>query len=278
MNNNSIVSQYIAKTYAFLATAWRSKSLLGGVLLVGVSGSALLLQGLTASAAKAEDQALTQAQQQSVQAIVKRMLIEDPDLLKQAIIALQQRESQTAQAVQQQALAAKTQALFESELDPWKGAQNPSVTIAYFTDFNCPYCKKLEPELDRLMATYPELKVVVKMVPLQGEGSEQAVDLAQSVWLNEPSKYLAVKDTLMASPRRLDSDSIAKVANLTKTTPWLNHTDPKVDDIVDANLNLMRELGIGGTPAIIMGNKIIPGLVSYDVLKQHLDDYIEASS
>ncbi|WP_394202925.1 DsbA family protein [Shewanella waksmanii] len=277
MTSKTLISTLDEKTTGLSKHPVRVRLLLGTVLLLGLSLSVLLTQGLLAPSVNAQQAPLTDAQQQSVREIVEQMLVEDPQLLKRAIIALQQRENQTAQQAQQQALNQQHQALFDSKLDPWKGAENPEVTIAYFTDFNCPYCKKLEPELNRLVEDYPQLKVIVKMVPLQGEGSEKAVDLAQTVWLNEPEKYLAVKDTLMASPRRLDDSSIAKVADLTQTNQWLAQTDPQVNQIVANNLQLMRELGIGGTPAIIIGDNIIPGLVSYEVLKQHLDQYIEAN-
>lgn len=114
------------------------------------------------------------------------------------------------------------------------------------------------------------------MVPLQGEGSEMAVELAQTVWLNEPEKYIKLKDMLMSSPRRLDSASIAKVAKLTDTEKWLGKPDERVAKMVHENITLMRNLGIGGTPSMIFGDKVIPGLVPYDVLKEQLEEVIEA--
>lgn len=103
-----------------------------------------------------------------------------------------------------------------------------------------------------------------------------AVELAQTVWLNEPEKYAKLKNMLMSSPRRLDSASIAKVAKLTDTEQWLGKTDERVDEMVHDNIKLMRNLGIGGTPSMIFGDKVIPGLVPYDVLKEQLEEVIEA--
>ena len=248
----------------------------------------LAVSGLTASillissqlpfipSAQAGVTSLNAEQQQDVRVIIKDALINDPDLLKEAIIALQAREQQGADSARQSSLDVNHTAMYETKSDPWKGAENPEVTMVYFTDFNCPYCKKIEPSLNKLIEEFPQLKIIIKMVPLQGESSKMAVELAQTVWLNEPEKYIKLKDMLMSSPRRLDAESIAQVARLTGTEQWLGKTDAGVDEMVHNNIKLMRNLGIGGTPSMIFGDKIIPGLVSYDVLKEQLEEMIEA--
>ncbi|WP_065188479.1 DsbA family protein [Shewanella woodyi] len=258
--SNKTVSKYKVKTISAIATA----------LLIS------LVQISWVNLAHAEPESLTAQQQADVKAIIKDALINDPELLKEAIIALQTREQQGADAARQSALNSHKQALFETKTDPWKGASDPEITMVYFTDFNCPYCKKLEPSLDKLVKEFPQLKIIIKMVPLQGEASEEAVALAQTVWLNEPSKYLKLKEVLMSSPRKLDSESIAKVAKLTGTEKWLNNTDKTVNQQVKDNVNLMMALGLRGTPAMIFGDKVIPGLVTYEVLKEQLEEAIEA--
>ena len=248
------------------------------IAMSGITASALLVASQLSfiSPVHAEVTSLTAQQEQDVRTIIKDALINDPELLKEAIIALQTREQLGANSAKQTALDENYSAMYETKSDPWKGAENPEITMVYFTDFNCPYCKKIEPSLNKLIEEFPQLKIIIKMVPLQGEGSELAVDLAQTVWLNEPEKYIKLKDMLMSSPRRLDSASIAKVAKLTDTEQWLGKTDSRVDEMVHDNISLMRNLGIGGTPSMIFGDKVIPGLVSYDVLKEQLEEVIEA--
>lgn len=247
-------------------------SLLALTTLAFFSGSMLM-----SATAQAED-GLNPTEQQEVKAIVKEMLLSDPNLLKEAVIAMQMREMAQQQASVKDVIMAEQQALFHTASDPWKGAENPELTMVYFTDFNCPYCKKLEPELDKLMTEFPKLKIIIKMVPLQGQSAVDAVDLAQTVWLNEPAKYAKVKQTLMAVPRRLDSSTITKVANMTDTTKWLDNTDSRVADAVSANLQLMRKLGIGGTPSMIIGDEVVAGLVPFTQLKQHVEQALKASN
>ncbi|MEC4725151.1 DsbA family protein [Shewanella sp. D64] len=244
----------------------------------GITASVLLISSQLPfiSSAQAGVTSLNAEQQQDVRTIIKDALINDPDLLKEAIIALQTREQQGANSAKQNALEVNHTAMYDTKSDPWKGAEKPEITMVYFTDFNCPYCKKIEPSLNQLIEEFPQLKIIVKMVPLQGAGSKMAVELAQMVWLNEPEKFIKLKDMLMSSPRRLDAESITKVAKLTGTEQWLGKADTGVDEMVHNNIQLMRNLGIGGTPSMIFGDKIIAGLVSYDVLKEQLEEMIEA--
>ncbi|MEZ9198011.1 thioredoxin domain-containing protein [Shewanella sp. 10N.286.54.B9] len=245
------------------------KAIMGVTL--AIIAAFITIQVMSSASVNAADTSLSTAQQQEVRTIIKEMLVNDPDLLKEAVIAMQIRQQGSQQASVKSLIAQHQHSLFYSETDPWKGAEKPELTMVYFTDFNCPYCKKLEPELEKLVTEFPQLRVVIKMVPLQGKGAEEAVDLAQTVWLNEPEKYLAVKDTLMAVPRKLDSATIAKVAKLTNTQDWLNQKDSRVDSIVDSNLQLMRQLGFRGTPSMIIGEQVIPGLVPFETLKQAVE-------
>lgn len=248
--------------------------------MFAVSGVAMAmlvvaLPSLTTSA-HAKDSSLSAAQQQEVRAIIKDALINDPELMREAILAWQTREQEVANTAMQASLVTHHQAMYETKSDPWKGAAMPEISMVYFTDFNCPYCKKIEPSLNKLIEEFPQLKIIVKMVPLQGEGSKMAVDFAQTVWLNEPEKYLKVKDMLMSSPRGLDAAAIAKVAKLTATERWVGNTDERVAKMVHDNVKLMTELGIGGTPSMIVADTLIPGLVSYEVLKEQLEAAIAA--
>lgn len=93
--------------------------------MFAVSGVAMAmlvvsLPSLTTSA-HAKDSSLSAAQQQEVRAIVKDALINDPDLMREAILAWQAREQQGADAAMQASLASHHQAMYETKSDPWKG-------------------------------------------------------------------------------------------------------------------------------------------------------------
>ena len=219
---------------------------------------------------------MTAVQQDKFNQMVKETLVNNPEILKEAIIALQAHEQNKVKAQQEKSLGDNHAALFNNKMDPWIGAKNPALTIAYFTDFNCPYCKKIEPLLDRLVEEFPEIRVVYKLVPILGPSSKEATDLALTVWANEPAKFAELHKKLMSRPSRLDSGAIAKVGKITDTDEWLDNSAESVETTIKGSMTLMREFGLSGTPGLIFADQIVGGLVPYEQLEQQVKRALEA--
>src|SRR6202162_2909838 len=79
------------------------------------------------------------------------------------------------------------------------GARNPDVTIVEYFDYNCPYCKKLVPALQALLAQDPKLAIIYKDWPILGPVSKYAA--ASALAAGDPGKYLLAPDALMSGPR-----------------------------------------------------------------------------
>ncbi|MCJ8348829.1 DsbA family protein [Moritella sp.] len=244
-------------------------SVISAVLSIGIFAT----QMAWAAPAKTDATALPQAE---FNQMLKEALVNNPEILKEAIIALQAHEQNKVKAQQDQSLDNNKAALFNNKMDPWMGAKNPELTIAYFTDFNCPYCKKIEPLLDRLVEKYPEVRVVYKLVPILGASSKEATDLALTVWANEPAKFAGLHKKLMSRPSRLDSGAIAKVGQITGTEEWLDNTAASVEMTIESSMTLMREFGLSGTPGLIFADQIVGGLVPYEQLEQQVKRALEA--
>lgn len=244
-------------------------SVISAVLSIGIFAT----QMAWAAPAKTDATALPQAE---FNQMLKEALVNNPEILKEAIIALQAHEQNKVKAQQDQSLDNNKAALFNNKMDPWMGAKNPELTIAYFTDFNCPYCKKIEPLLDRLVEEYPEVRVVYKLVPILGASSKEATDLALTVWANEPAKFAGLHKKLMSRPSRLDSGAIAKVGQITGTEEWLDNTAASVEMTIESSMTLMREFGLSGTPGLIFADQIVGGLVPYEQLEQQVKRALEA--
>ena len=242
----------------------KMKSLaLSTVFSIGI----LATQMAWAAPAKIDATTLSQAE---FNQMLQEALVNNPEILKEAIIALQAHEQNKVKAQQDQSLDDNQAALFNNKMDPWMGAENPELTIAYFTDFNCPYCKKIEPLLDRLVEEYPEVRVVYKLVPILGASSKEATDLALTVWANEPAKFAGLHKKLMSRPSRLDSGAIAKVGKITGTEEWLDNTAASAEATIESSMTLMREFGLSGTPGLIFTDQIVGGLVPYSQLEKQV--------
>lgn len=154
----------------------------------------------------------------------------------------------------------------------YMGAENGELTLINVTDYSCPFCKKLDGELEKLVANYPQIKVVNVYVPLkEGSDSVNSAAFALNVWKNDREKYQEVHDLLVAKPGTHNMSSLMKIAKKTGTSAYLN-TNDSVTSQLENNYGLFTGLGLRGTPALIIGEQVIPGYVPYEQLEQVIEE------
>jgi len=156
------------------------------------------------------------------------------------------------------------QILFKDPATPRFGAKDARLTLVSFTDYNCPYCKQFDPMLERLVKENPDVAVVIKLLPFRGASSISAGRAALTVWEQQPDKFMALHQRMMAKKGPQDEESIdAAIAKVglepVKVTPesYLQ---------LKTNVEIAEVLGIQGTPATIIGDQLVAGAISWDDL------------
>ncbi|STQ11798.1 suppressor for copper-sensitivity C [Enterobacter cloacae] len=112
--------------------------------------------------------------------------------------------------------------LFNDPDSPRIGAKNPTLTLVVFTDYNCPYCKKFDPYLEKIVEKHPQVAVVFKFLPFRSESSLTAARDALTVWRSHPEQFMKFNETLMAKKGYHDDASIQeaqKRAGVNVSTP-----------------------------------------------------------
>lgn len=190
----------------------------------------------------------------AIEAIVRDYILSHPEILPQAMERLQARE--TANAV-----AANHDAIFTPFANAWEGAANPDVTIVQFFDYDCGYCRRSLPDIDRLLAEDKRIRIVYREFPVLGPGSEVAAKagLAAARGNNYPAFHRA-----MYAAKDLTQAEIDKVAVKFGVKA---SEDPAFAKEIDANRGLARPLSISGTPTWVVGDQVLSGAVGYDALK-----------
>ncbi len=153
---------------------------------------------------------------------------------------------------------------------PWYGAENGSLPVVVITDYDCPYCKRLEPHLQRLVAEFPQVKVINVMVPIRQQnvqgGRLNPANFALNVWQNQPNQFADVHRLLYEQNGLHTAQSLEKIARQTGTRSQLTSARATAS-VIEQNHRVFSDFQLRGTPAIIMGPLIIPGYVDYDDLK-----------
>lgn len=223
---------------------------------------------LPLSPALAEEPPLTPAQVQAMRDLVRQTLIENPEILAEAMQALQTKRSAEAAAAQTAAIRDNQGDLVHAD-DPFLGPKSAKVAVVEFFDYNCGYCRAAFPDLQATMKAHPDARVVVKDLPVLGPESVAVSRLALAA--RKQGKYAEFHAALMGTRARLDEAAALAVAKTLKLDVDKLKADARakeVDDTLRRNHALAEALGINGTPSFVIGETLIPGKVSADALAQ----------
>lgn len=209
----------------------------------------------------------TAAQRAEIISIVRNALKNDPSILRDAVAALQADDAKRAAANQRAMIAAHYAALVSPQ-DPVAGNPHGDVTIIEFFDTNCPYCRKLEPVMEKFLAEDHDVRLVFKDLPILGDASVLGAKALLAAQMQ--GGYNKLRKAIMQMPPNTDLSMIQVAAEkLGLDWPRLKHdmNDPAIQKRIDSNLSLARMLGIDGTPALIVGDRLVPGAVDLSELK-----------
>jgi protein-disulfide isomerase len=189
--------------------------------------------------------------------MVREALLANPEMIIEASDAL--RDKQYAQTLAP--IRASLETPFHSS---WKGAARPDVTLTYFFDYACGYCRQSNPDIERLIAEDKGLRVIYRELPILGPDSVAAARV--SLAASKAGKFAAYHDALYAAGRP-GPDTIAIAARAAGVAGQpLN--DPAQEAELQANMGLASQLGATGTPLFVVGDRVINSAVGYEGLKE----------
>lgn len=219
--------------------------------LIGAGGAALYMASAAPEAA-----AVNTTDRAAIEKIVREYILTHPEILPQAMENL--RSQELGKVVE------ANRKLIETPVgDAWEGAPDADVTLVEFYDYACGYCRASIADIDRLLAEDKKLKVVYRDMPVLGQDSVEAARLSVAAAmagkfnvLHKPlyTKGRPTPDVLAAARKEIGLDKAA-IAN------------PAVDQELTKNIQLQRDLDLSGTPAWVVGSKVLVGAVGYDALK-----------
>ena len=186
---------------------------------------------------------------------VRDYLLENPEVLPEAMERLRERE--TAKAIE-----ANRAALETPFAGAWAGAADGDVVLVEFFDYACGYCRRSNPDVARLLREDPKLKVVWREFPVLGPDSEAAARV--SLAAARAGRFKAFHDRLFASGRPTP-EAVAGARSAVGLTAEL--PAEAADRELTRNYQLGRILQATGTPTFVVGDRMFQGAVGYEVLK-----------
>ena len=158
---------------------------------------------------------------------------------------------------------------------PALGNPQGDLTVVEYFDYQCPFCKKLAPEIAQVVREDGKIRLVLKDWPIFGAVSKSAAQLALAA--KYQNKYPEAHDALIGAKEKLSDANIAELltkagVDVEKAKQDLQAHQKTIDDVLTRNDKQADAFGFQGTPGFIVGFFRVPGVVEMKVFKQIIAD------
>jgi protein-disulfide isomerase len=203
---------------------------------------------------------------------VREYLVQNPEVIMQALRELERRQ-QTAELQADEAMVAAYLDEIQNDGFSWEGG-NPDgdIVLVEFMDYRCGYCRKAHKQVNDLIKTDGNIRLVIKEYPILGEESTNssivAIATLQSLG---PDAYEKMYDELMVFNGPVNEKSIrflSKKLGLDADVIITAMDAPSVLGHIQKTRQLGEQLRISGTPTFVFNDQIVRGYIPEDAMKQ----------
>lgn len=199
----------------------------------------------------------------AIEALVRDYILEHPEILPQAMERLRAREAQ-----------AQLGEVREEVTNPFPGAVlgNPvgERVLVEFSDYACGFCRRAVDDVKALIASDPQLKVVIRELPILSQGSVDAALMALAA--ARQGKYAAFHEAMFEAgkPGEAAITAAAKSAGLDLARARKDVGDPALMAELRRNSELAATLQFDGTPSWVAGERLFSGAIGAEALREAL--------
>jgi protein-disulfide isomerase len=207
---------------------------------------------------------------EELKALIKELITSNPEIIVEALKIAHNRENEKIQAQLAEKIKQNKEKIENSNLTPSYGAEDSKITMVYFFDYNCGYCKRGSAIINDILAKNKDVKIVYKELPILGKQSQELARAALAVYSIDKNKYRDFHDALMGVNKAEDNTVEEILTTLSISTADFEEAlkNPKIEEELDSINNLASQIGIGGTPALIINDEMIPGVDEYVISRR----------
>lgn len=193
--------------------------------------------------------------------IVRDYVLDNPEILPEAMKRLQDREMGRA-------VASSRAAIVQPYASAWEGNPKGDVTVAVYMDYACGYCRASLPLIARLVAQDGNVRIVYREMPVLSEVSRTAARWGLAA--ADQGKFKPFHNALYSAGQLSEASirAAAASAGLDVAKAQAALASPRVEGEIRQNLEVGQKLGVSGTPSWVVGDQVISGMVPYEVLER----------
>ena len=143
---------------------------------------------------------------------VRSYLLQNPEVIFEAIQILEEKRNRAAEMADREKLERHAKAIYDDGFSFVGGNPDGDITLVEFLDYRCGYCKRAHPEVQEVLERDPNVRLIVKEFPILGPDSVAAGRMALAALALDPSKYEELGDALMNYNGNLTEQVAYKIA------------------------------------------------------------------
>jgi protein-disulfide isomerase len=239
--------------------------------------SAVVLAAALALPASAMDLTeLTEAERAQFRAEVRAYLMDNPEVIMEAVELLQSREAEAQAQADVNMVSDNAAAIFDDGYSWVGGNPEGDITLVEFLDYRCGYCKRAHGEVAKLLETDGNIRIIVKELPILGEDSVLASRFAIATkQVAGGDAYKAMNDALMAYSGSITVPAMRRIAetlDLDADAIEARMDSEEVTQEIAQTRALAQTLQISGTPTFVVHDEMLRGYLPYDQMRAIVDD------
>lgn len=205
-----------------------------------------------------------QVSEDRVRNIVRDYLMENPELIREALIELQTREQASAQEAVRTAAVSLTPEIVSDPRVPAIGPEDAKVTIVEFFDYNCSYCQLAASWIQDTLEAHPnDVRVVFRDYPILNSRTGTSIEAAEAALAAaNQGKFKEMHFALYGASGGVTSeqiDQIAQEAGVDVAQMRADMESSNYGELFADNMVLGEQIGIEGTPFFMVGDRIVAG-------------------
>ena len=228
--------------------------------LAALALSAALLAG---PAAAFDPAAMTETERAAFGEAVKAYLMENPQVLVEAIGVLEERQQAAESENDKVLVQTNAKDIFEDGHSWVGGNLTGDVTLVEFVDYRCSYCRKAHDEVAELVKSDGNIRLIMKEFPILGAESDLSARFAVAVkQLAGDAAYKTAHDRLIDFRGAVTLESLTRLAeDLKLDAPAIlkRMNEEEVTAVLRANHQLAERMRISGTPTFVLGGQLLRG-------------------
>ncbi|MCM1000747.1 MAG: DsbA family protein [Wolbachia endosymbiont of Melophagus ovinus] len=159
---------------------------------------------------------------------------------------------------------------------PYLGNENSNVIAVGFFDYSCGYCKAIKDDVKQLISD-GKVKYIFRDTPILGNDSLKAAKSALAVYFIDKGKYFDFHYAALDHRGEFSDENILGIVksigiNENDFNDSMKNNADKIEQMINNSRLLVRNLGVGGTPFLIIGDSLFVGATDLDVLREKVDE------